>query len=667
MRRRAIRWGAIAIATGLTVALSIARSIGPVGAVAPHNDWHVTATLSLGVDDTAVSCAGLRCWTLEAGQLLSSHDGGATWSSQRDAVPAGIASLNDVDCPSATVCYLLATTDAQASVVLVARAGALVVHDLGATTAWIAMSCPGARRCVATDGSSTFTTRNGWGSFTTGRFAEALYGSADIACAPGTTTCAAVGDFGETPRIEHTTDDGATWSAQTVPSPSDGMYAVACPTTTTCYAGGADFSDHAIVLRTVDSGAHWGFASLSTFQPYPVRSISCVAETTCWAVGANPGNSPFVFATADGAQWDRQAIDPIASAQHPKVACASATQCAIVEGGTAFATSDGGASWPHQVIPSALDAPRAMACPSPTHCLALTSDATGLAQVIVSDDGGTTWVPHPLAPDAGSPMDIACPALDTCVVTTRSQLDGDPATTVWLSSDGGLTWTTGHLEHARSVLGLLACANAKTCLGVGYDGRSRPRAEVTTNGGRDWHEVATPTGVDGISAASCSAPDACVLIGEAPNAAPQAFTTTNLGASYDAHPLPNADGNSHLLDIDCAARTCLAVGSIGGSVLIERSIDRGVTWRAGTLPEPIDSSLYVDCVSAIRCAMTAYDYDADTGGPVVALTRNSGRTWRIEHVPARREEPLGLACHAGGCIASDISPSGNPIILAGSF
>jgi photosystem II stability/assembly factor-like uncharacterized protein len=264
-------------------------------------------------------------------------------------------------------------------------------------------------------------------------------------------------------------------------------------------------------------------------------------------------------------------------------------------------------------------------------------------------------------------MDIACPALDACFVTTRSKLDGDPATTVWLSADGGLTWKTGHLEHARSVLGLLACANAKTCLGVGYDGRSRPRAEVTTNGGSTWREVSTPAGVNGISAASCSAPDACVLIGQSSGALPQAFTTTNLGVSYDAHPLPNVDGNSYLLDVDCARRTCLAVGSTSGDVLIERSTDRGLTWKASTLPEPIDTPGYVDCVSPVRCAMTAYDYNFDTGGPVVAMSNNGGRTWRVEHIPARREEPLGLACHAEGCIASDVSPSANPIILAGSF
>jgi photosystem II stability/assembly factor-like uncharacterized protein len=665
MRGSRFRRGAFAIA----VALGLATCwMAPAIAAPPRHDWHVTATLALGADDTAVSCAGTRCWSLEAGQLLSSIDAGATWSSERAAVPDGIAALNDVDCPGASVCYFLATTDAQQSVVLIERHGELDVHDLGATTPWISISCAGPQHCVATDGFSSFSTRNGWDSFSTRPFAQALYGTADIGCTTGTNTCAAVGDFGETPRIEYTSNDGETWTPQTVPTPSDGMYAVACPTTRTCYAGGADFSDHAIVLSTTDAGAHWNFASLSAFQPYPVRSISCTDATTCLAVGDTPGNSPFVFATTDGAQWDRQSIDAIGSEQRAQVSCASATQCAIVEGGTAFATTDGGASWPHQPIPSALEAPRAMACPSPTHCLALSNDATGLAQIIVSDDGGTTWSPQTLAPDAGAPMDVACPALGACLATTRTQADGGPPVTrVWLSTDGGITWKAGHLQHPRGELGRLACANTKTCLVVGSDSHYQPKAEATTDGGRTWHETTTPAGIVGIEGAACSAPDACVLIGAFTNAAPQAFTTTNLGASYDAHPLPNVDGNSYLLDVDCARRTCLAVGSTSGNVLIERSTDRGLTWKASTLPEPIDSALYVDCVSPVRCAMTAYDYNFETGGPVVALSRNGGRTWRVEHIPARNEEPLGLACHADGCIASDISPSANPIILAGSF
>lgn len=665
MRGSRIRRGAFAMAVVLGLATCW---VAPAVAAAPHHDWHVTATLALGVDDTAVSCAGTRCWSLEAGQLLSSTDGGASWSSERAAVPDGIAALNDVDCPRASVCYFLATTDAQQSVVLVERHGAFDVHDVGATTAWISISCAGPQHCVATDGFSSFSTRNSWDSHTTHPFAQALYGTAAIGCTRGTNTCAAVGDFGETPRIEYTANDGETWTPQTVPNPSDGMYAVACPTTKTCYAGGADFSDHAIVLRTTDGGAHWDFASLAAFQPYPVRSISCVAVTTCFAVGDTPGNSPFVFATTDGAHWDRQSIAAIGSEQRSQVSCASPTQCAIVEGGTAFETVNGGASWTPQSIPAAIEAPRSMACPSTTHCVALTNDATQVAQTIVSDDGGTTWEPHAFPPGAGAPMTVACPALDACLSTTRTQADGGPPVThVWLSGDGGITWKAGHLQHPRGTIGRLACANSKTCLLVGSDSHGHPKAEATTDGGVLWHEIATPTGIDGIGGASCASPDACVLIGDSNRASPQAFTTTNLGGSYDAHPLPDADGTAYFLDVDCARRTCLAVGSTSGSVLIERSTDRGVTWKASTLPQAIDSPDYVDCVSPVRCAMTAYDYDFETGGPVVAMSNNGGRTWRVEPIPARHEQPLGLACHADGCIASDISPSANPIMLAGSF
>ena len=59
---------------------------------------------------------------------------------------------------------------------------------------------------------------------------------------PGS-AAACTGNYGETPIIEKTTDDGVSWAAQTAPELTDGTNDVECPSLRTCYAVGSTFAD----------------------------------------------------------------------------------------------------------------------------------------------------------------------------------------------------------------------------------------------------------------------------------------------------------------------------------------------------------------------------------------------------------------------------------------
>ena len=610
------------------------------------------------------------CWALEAGKLLSSADGGDTWRVRNAIVPSDVAALHAIDCPSEVRCYLSATGTDGSTRVLALRNRAIAEYSVTSTATLVAISCPEVRVCVAIDGSALWVTKDGAWTWQSRPLPAVLSPTPDVTCVRGTTICTIVGDRGETPVVERTVNLGLDWKPETAPSPTDGLYSVVCPSASTCYAGGSTFSDFAEVIRTTNSGRTWTFASVPS-QGYPVRSVACASETACWALGSSPGRTPFVFATSDGQQFTAQSLAPVET-QHPgAVACPSATRCAAVAGGIAFVTENAGGQWSDIALPAGVEAPTALSCPSSTDCVAVGNDAVGRPQALTSPDGGTTWNAHRLPAGTGGLVAVDCPTAAVCIALATTTAAGSTRqqqiAQALHSSDGGVTWKLGFVADRRGVLGKLACPSTTTCVASGYDNRSNAKLEVTRDGGAHWSALAAPDGVFTIDAIGCSAVDACVVIAGNPNAAPQAFTTTDLGTTFDPHPVPYADSaNVFFNDLDCSGRTCVAVGEYFGSGVIMRSRDVGATWQAAKVPASAQIVGKVSCGSPSNCAAATFDF-RQGGGPVVVESTTAGRSWRAFGVPARQEQPIAISCHVSGCIASDVSDAGNPIVLAGAF
>ena len=116
-----------------------------------------------------------------------------------------------------------------------------------------------------------------------------------ISC-PSTNVCfavglygTAVGDYGAEGFVVTTTNGGATWTYQTLPSPVSYLSAISCPSTSDCFAAGAETFDTGIVasviLTTTDGGRTWtprGFPD--QFSGMPV-SIACYSTSICYLAG----------------------------------------------------------------------------------------------------------------------------------------------------------------------------------------------------------------------------------------------------------------------------------------------------------------------------------------------------------------------------------------------
>ncbi len=664
VRRRAD--AALVVMVALVTAVGLFSAPASATAEAAAGGWHVAATLGLGAEDTSVSChTTTSCWALEAGELVFSDDGGATWADETALVPAGISALADLDCPTVSSCYLTAVQDAGDPVILVldAAAGQITVGPvLGSEP--LVISCAAARHCMASNGKQVYVSHDAAQTWKTSSPAAFVYSSPALSCVTATSTCWLVGNNGETPVIERTTNDGKSWQLQSDHAPpppqTDGIYGVDCPSTQVCYIAGANMPDDAILLGTTDAGETWKLLDMPR-QDYAVYSVSCSSTTTCWASGLPPAGQPSMYATTDGLHWTAQTLPAVTVLESPEVSCPADGQCVAVAGGIAFDTTDGGDTWGSTELPAVAGAPQGLTCATAKVCLGVSNDALGRPTSVTSSDGGSTWNRHLMSPDESSIWDVDCPSVLICYAMSNG-LPGRPGAVIthaFLSTDGGQSWHSKVITR-KGDLTRVTCPDTTTCLAAGFNSHSAAMYMVTTDSGASWQLVPSPPDSFYMLGVSCTSATACVVVTQDVDGPAIAWTTDDLGATYEPHELP---AERDYYNIGCSGMTCVAVGhgEVGGALV--QSTDGGVTWRSKKLPSNLLLGT-VTCGSASACAATGFIF-GEGSGPVIVGTTNTGRTWKVFRVPARQQQPTDVACVGARCIASDTSLAGNPLVLAG--
>jgi len=298
----------------------------------PTAGWDVAqyfgSTLGLnGVScPTASVCIAVGLTTLVSGLVVTSVDGGTTWSQQH--VPTGVGPLNDVSCLSALTCIavgngqVVGTIDGGVS---------WVPHPLGQGPI-TGIACGGAHTCVAV---GTDTTTNTF-------------------CASG--------------MAYTTTDSGKSWNATKLGcfTPSG----ISCPLASFCEvigqqtSGGAQFGQ---VMGTVDAGLHWEVQYKLIGGVTNLGGISCPTANVCTVVGGSL-KTPILGTSDGGKTWAAQASPPPPAALEA-VGCANTQSCQAVASNYALTTANGGQTWGTQVPPQTVAQWSAVTCPSPSECI----------------------------------------------------------------------------------------------------------------------------------------------------------------------------------------------------------------------------------------------------------------------------------------------------------
>jgi photosystem II stability/assembly factor-like uncharacterized protein len=442
MSKRLLTFVLAAVALSLTVV-----AVASAAVVAGNTGWFWSNPLPQGNTLTKADTIGGRAYVAgEAGTIMRSDNGGASWTGIRSGLPAAMSdvrtiravttdmvvfasdcglrrtddggvtvrrlpwSSTDVDCaskitslafPTSTTGYLLLdsgdvlqTLDGgdswrkqTAAPGSPAAAGGTPVSDIWFSSATTGMVSVGATIYYTTDSGSSWSPVQavpGGGQL---RF-EFLNASDGYA-------------FGNKSQLHKTADGGATWTPVLGNGvlEANSIISLSCADLTTCLAA---TSDGVNTLRTVDGGANWTTLKAST------RAIFAVGFTTATHAIAVGQGSAIVSTDDAGQNWTP--LNSEAAGAFLRAHVDSPTSAVLFGGGTALArTTDAGATF-KQIVTLANGTIRDASFPTANRGYVLDSRN----ELTRSDDGGITWKVLDLA--GANPDSIYAPSEKTLLL-----------------------------------------------------------------------------------------------------------------------------------------------------------------------------------------------------------------------------------------------------------
>ena len=305
--------------------------------------------------------------------------------------------LNDVVCPSTTLCYAVGRYGkAGPGVIIGSSDGGHRWKVLLTTTEapLSAIACPTADTCVvggdkllsSTDIPATFVSTDDGAHWSSETLPKGIFGVDGAACA-SVKVCLVTGSVG----IDRTTNGGTTWIMEKMPSRFFLMGPVACPTRSFCIVGGTGGSSSSLASVSKDAGATWSSAVVAagpvyskedSFASTALGALSCSSAQHCvglvgdGSLSSFGAGSPIVTSDA-GRTWTRGSSGVGWVDSCVGNFCASVgghlgplAGRAFVTTGNAFTSTDGGVNWRPSSIPTRL-IPTAVSCTSSTHCVAV--------------------------------------------------------------------------------------------------------------------------------------------------------------------------------------------------------------------------------------------------------------------------------------------------------
>lgn len=292
---------------------------------------------------------------------------------------------------------------------------------------------------------------------------------AGVSCM-STSSCIAVGSGPSgSGAIVATGDSGAIWVGQTDPTAGALSDVFCLPSSSDCYAvGSADNVTVGVLLATTDGGANWTSQSAPTGED-GLEGISCVSASTCIAVlGLNDTvdgmNDPIIRTTNGGSTWT-SVTAPTGVDDLDGISCSSTVDCVAVAGSHVVTSTDAGATW--QTSPGTVQYLDNVSCASSTSdCVAVGGTTTEPAAAYNTTNEGATWTADSVPSGLPLANGVSCATASDCVA------DGWYPRSPYImgTTDGGSEWTTESIPSGISSLGGATCPSDSSCFVVGSEG-----------------------------------------------------------------------------------------------------------------------------------------------------------------------------------------------------
>ncbi len=684
----------------------VTRSVGveSISSAITHSQgsqtgWNVTVS---GIYITDIVCPSSSiCYGVGVDQatgnseIISTSNGGTSWSSQPLPVAAEISSIS---CPGPTTCWavgrssfftpvILATSDGQTWTTqnvptVPGKPGAPSTFAVSSITA---ISCPSTQYCVALGGpplalgtlsflsTAVLMTANG-GMTWTALISPSTVLLTSLSCAT-LSDCMAVGPRG----IGTTTDGGTSWTLNSQPGGGSSVTCLPNTQSVSCWVGQATE-----VLYTANFGSTWATQVVNANGS--VSSISCSSSQVCVAVGSqfsyytglysyNPSQisqPSFVATTSNaGSNWVNEPVPT--SYGLSNVSCPSTSQCFASSSsssmtGSIYSSSDGGASWSPSLAPASNDPTTqgftSMSCPTQTQCWAIQSSnfVYNPTNVLYSSDGGNSWTVQFSSFGISSLEAITCPSTNICwaVGSSNGILGTSNGGTSWNEYSINITQPIGQFSQLKSV----SCYDTSHCIAIGNS------TLAETSDGKDWY-IGNSFPVGGLNTVYCQAATlVCWVVG-----GDHIYVTQNGGSTWTAQQVPSSVVGAKLSGFTCesqldcwAAGTAESFGSLtsspGGPAihqvdLVLSSTNGGQSWSVD-LDSLAQGQSGVDNVKAITCLgqscymLASQGYEGDgfnvggNGGPAasyIVSSTNFGATW-VSQNPVSNAYYTGINCQS---------------------
>ena len=494
----------------------------------------------------ALSCPQVgHCWAAGGPYgMVATTDGGTSWTAERGAFGAGgYPGITELDCLSLARCVGVGIELSPGyPVIVVTDNGGSSWHFTSGVSSlagnggsFNSVSCTVSGRCVAVGraylGDPVVAVSNDGGDKWQVPGTSLSFGYfLGVSCA-AQSGCVAVGSTQNGAALIAASPSTTSWTTRLQGVGSE-WSSVSCPTIESCVAVGSDGQgapNGAEVLTTSDGGIHW----VQRNPPGDVVAFSgvdCPSASRCFATAyvtppsitvreGTPWMAALLRSDDGGRTWRREPLAEMLILT--AVSCPTTTTCFAVGATDAngamthdavVRTVDGGASWTDQPVPTPVGAfgLYAISCPSALRCW-----AAGQYGVLATKNGGRTWFDQPVPGDLQA---IACPSERLCVAVSNGSASVEtPASPIFLTVNGGRSWSNPSSPVADLVLTGVTCPASSECLSVGSSSRGAT-VLASFDGGRRWALQQVPS--IGSSAAydtvRCAETYHCVALGGGP-------------------------------------------------------------------------------------------------------------------------------------------------------
>jgi len=254
-------------------------------------------------------------------------------------------------------------------------------------------------------------------------------------------------------------------------------------------------------LTTNDGGVHWKAATVPGAEKLDFRDVQAFDARTAYLLSIGPGDSSRIYKTSDaGAHWTLQLKNPDATGFFDEMAFWSPAHGVLVGdpvGGqfVLMTTTNSGATWTPQTLPSALEGEGAFAASGTGITVRGKSDiwfgtgGKGGARVFHSRDGGANWTvsPTPIRNDSASAGIFSIAFSDAQHGIAVGGDYGKPKEAIGniaLTFDGGETWVEPKGTRPSGFRSAVAyIASLKAWIATGTSG-----SDISTDGGQNWKQ-----------------------------------------------------------------------------------------------------------------------------------------------------------------------------------